>query len=213
MLLQENTNPLNLFIMKKIIILCVVAMFTTLGYAKPKSIEIVSGLGKIFLDHTKTTTFIFDYDSCYVGEISKGVLKEGALLFEEYIASEDKESGETWAPMHEFAYEKFVKNWNVMNRKRALLVSDSDNPDYKTIFHVSCMDLGSTAAAYFGFGDGGCVTLMGEIEVFDWKTNEQLVTYKVNQIVGAGNVIPTLRMWNAYMELLGDFTRLNMKSK
>ena len=199
--------------MKRILILCVVAICTTLTYAKQKSVEITSGSGKIFLDHTKTTTFVFDYDSCYVGEISKGVLKEGALLFEEYIASEKEDSGQKWAPMHEFAYEKFVKNWNVMNRKRALLVSDSDNPDYKTIFHVSCIDLGNTAAAYFGFGDGGCVTLMGEIEVFDWKTNEKLVTYKVNQIQGVGNVIPTLRMWNAYMRLLESFTRLNMKSE
>lgn len=200
--------------MKKIIILCVVAMFTTLGYAKPKSIEIISGSGKILLDHSKTATFSFNYDSCYVGEISKGILKEGALLLSDYLVARGEDSTHIWAQTHEFVYERFFKDWNVMNRKRTLLVPESESSNYKIVFYVTALDLGDSAASYFGVGrKTGGVTIVGKIDIIDTSTYEILTSYRVNQIEGDGALTEAYRMWSAYMLLLGDFTRLNMKSK
>lgn len=200
--------------MKKIIILCVVAMFTTLGYAKPKSIEIISGSGKILLDHSKTATFSFNYDSCYVGEISKGILKEGALPLSDYLVARGEDSTHIWAQTHEFVYERFFKDWNVMNRKRTLLVSESENPNYNIVCYITALDLGDSAASYFGVGSKtGGINIIGHIKVTDLSTNEVVTTYKINQIRGDGALTEAYRMWSAYMLLLGDFTRLNMKSK
>ncbi len=200
--------------MKKIFILCVVAVFTTLGYAKSKSIEITSGSGKILLDHSKTATFSFNYDSCYVGEISKGILKDGALPLEEYLIARGEDSKKEWAQTQEFVYERFFKNWNVMNRKRTLLVPESENSNYKIIFYVTALDLGDNLAAYFGVTHKtGAASLIGKIEVIDTATNEILTTYKVNQFKGEGFLSEASRMWSVYMLFLGDFTRLNMKSK
>ena len=197
--------------MKKFLSLSVIIALSALAYAGEKNITLTSGHNYMFQDASKTALFVFDYDDCYGGEISKGVLKEGALPLEEYLAARGDDSLKDWPGLQEFAYERFFKNWNVMNRKRMRLASATDTPDYLITFHVKGIDFGSTAAALFGVGKAGGIILIGDIDVVNMATNETVATYKVHQIKGQGDIGEAMRMWVVYNQFLGEFTRFNLK--
>lgn len=199
--------------MKRFLSVSAVIALSVFTYAGEKNITLTSGHNYMFQDASKTAVFVFDYDDCYGGEISKGKLKEGALPLEEYLAARGDDSLEDWPGLQEFAYERFYKNWNVMNRKRMRLASSTETPDYLITFHVKGIDFGSNAAAFFGVGKNGGIILIGDIEVTDIATNETIATYKVNQVKGEGEISETMRMWVVYNYFLGEFTRYNMKAR
>lgn len=199
--------------MKKLFIICVLAMFATLAYAGQKSVEVTFGSGKILKNATKKASFTFDYDSCYVGQISKGVLKEGAKPLEEFLAGRGENAKEEWAQTEEFVYERFFKHWNVMCRKWTTLVPPEENPDYQIIFHVKGLDLGNGAASYFGVGKAGGVSVIGDIDVIDTITKEKVLTYKVNQIKGNGELTEAFRLWSAYLQVANELCQVNRKAK
>lgn len=68
--------------MKKIVSLSVIIAMSVVAYAGEKNITLTSGHNYMFQDAGKTAVFVFNYDDCYGGEISKGALKEGALPLE-----------------------------------------------------------------------------------------------------------------------------------
>lgn len=200
--------------MKKLFTLCVVIMLSTLCYAAgQKSIEIIFGSGKLLLDTTKRASFTFDYDSCYVGKISKGVLKDDAKPLEQVLKERGENAKEEWVQTEEFIYERFFSHWNIMNRKRTTLVREEENPDYSIIFHVKGIDLGNSAASYFGVGKTGGISVIGDIDVIDIKTKEKILTYKVNQIKGSGELTEAHRLWSAYMQVAWNICQINRKSK
>ena len=199
--------------MKKILSLCVVAMLSTLVYAGQKSIEVTAGSGKILLDATKKALFVFDYDSCYVGTISKGAFKKDAKPLEQVLTERGEKSKGEWKETEEFVYDQFFKHWNVMNRKRTTLVRSDEPYDYKIIFHVDGLDLGNGAAAYFGVGKAGGISVFGDIEVLDAVSGEKVLSYKVNQIKGEGALTEPYRLWSAYMQVANELCQINRKSK
>ena len=199
--------------MKKLFAICVVAMLSTLAYAGQKSVEVTFGSGKILKDATKKASFTFNYDSCYVGQISKGALKEGAKPLEHILTERGEKAKEEWAQTEEFVYERFFKHWNVMCRKWTTLVRPDENPDYQITFYVKGLDMGNDAAAYFGVGKAGGMSVIGRIDVIDTATNEKVLSYKVNQIKGDGLLTEAYRLWDTYMQLLSDLSQITRKAK
>ncbi|MBR1877535.1 MAG: hypothetical protein IJ814_00870 [Paludibacteraceae bacterium] len=199
--------------MKKLLTFCVVAMLSTLTFAGQKSVEVTSGSGTILKDATKKASFTFDYDSCYVGQISKGTLKDGAKPLAQILTERGEKGQEEWGQTQEFVYDRFFNYWNVVFRKWTTLVREEENPDYKIIFHVRGLDLGNGAASYFGYGKTGGVSVIGDIDVIAPTTGEKLTTYKVNQIKGEGELTEAFRLWSAYIQVVGQMCNVTRKAK
>ena len=73
-----------------------VCLLVTVTASAKNSVIITEGSGKLLLNPEKTATFTFDYADCYVGEISKSTLKEGAIHLQEYLTSQGKDAAKEW---------------------------------------------------------------------------------------------------------------------
>lgn len=165
-------------------------------------IKVVSGDISVIKDPDITATVIFDYTDLMI---------EGKPYME-HLKSRGSDFVRDWPKESTTSEAYFIKCWNHDN-KQGLQVTSSFGNNYKMVFVVNDMDMGSGAASMLvGFGAGGA-KMSGMMYILKDDSKVPVLTVSIENQSGRSGMTELVRRTDLYGELAEDLAETLQKAK
>lgn len=184
------------------IILTVLMVVMSLPILAKGSIKVECGDLSIIKNPDITATVVFDYTNLEI---------EGKPYME-HLKSKGSDFVRDWPSETLTSETYFIKCWNHDNEDGMQVTATAGN-EYKMVFDVSEMHMGSGAASMLvGFGAGGA-KMSGMMYLFKGDNNVPVLVVKIDGQTGRSGMTELVRRTDLYGELAEDLVETIQKTK
>lgn len=188
--------------MKKYYLLFSLVILSSMSLFAKGGIKVVCGDLSVINKSDITATVLFDYTN----------LKIEGKPYMEHLESKGKDFVRDWPSETLTSETYFIKCWNHDNDD-GLQVTASSGNEYKMVFVVTEMDMGSGAASMLvGFGAGGA-TMNAMMYIIQGDNNVPILSVKIDGQSGRSGMTELVRRTDLYGELAEDLVETIQKTK